>query len=332
MDKARIAVIGVGYFGELHAKKLKALDNARLVAVVDIRRDRAMEVAAALGARAEFSHSEILADIDAAVVAASSPSHAEIVRDLLLAGKDVLCEKPMTMTLPDSDELVALAAERNRILQVGHLERFNPAVEALLRCADAPCFIEANRIAPIKRRALDIDVVMDVMLHDIDIVLALTGSQPVEVRAVGAPVVGRYPDIVNARLEFPGGCVANLTASRLALKEERRMRVFQPESYLTLDLLKSELLVVNDVKFKDNGLPKITYERLHFPQSDALELELRSFADCVLRRTPPRVDGGQAREVLACALRIREKVEEGLIGRSGVLSKPGRWIGLEEDK
>lgn len=329
MNKARIAVVGVGYFGELHAKKLAALDNAELVAVVDIRRDRAREVAAALGVRPAFSHAEILADIDAAVVATSSGTHAGIARDLLLADRDVLCEKPMTASLSDADELVALAAERKRVLQVGHLERFNPAVEALLERADAPGFIEVNRIAPIKRRALDMDVVLDVMLHDLDIVLALMGSEPTEVRAAGAPVVGRHPDIVNARLEFPGGCAVNLTASRLAFKEERRMRVFQPESYLTLDFRKCELLVVNDIEFRDNGLPKIGFERLRFPRSDMLELELRSFADCVLGRLPPRVDGARAREVLACALRIREKVEEGLAGRSCELSRPGRWIGLE---
>jgi len=321
-----MAVIGVGYLGRFHAEKISALKGADLTAVVDADMDRAREIARSLRTRAAASHGEILDDIDAAVIAAPTAAHARIAEDLLSAGKDVLCEKPMTATLEEADHLIRLAGEKGRMLQVGHLERFNPAVEGLLERGKDTLFIEADRIAPFKGRALDVDVALDLMIHDLDIILALVGEEPCEIRASGVPVLGGHPDIVNARLEFPGGCVANLTASRLALKDERKMRVFQVDAYMSVDFRKRRLLVVNNVEFRVGRLPKVKAERPRFAGRDPLEEELKSFVRCVTERTPPRVGGEQGRAALAAALRISEKVRQGLAGRENLLPLSRRLV------
>jgi len=328
----RMAVIGVGYLGRFHAEKISALKGAELTAVVDADMDRAREIARNLRTRAAASHEEVLGDIDAAVIAAPTGAHARIAEDLLSAGKDVLCEKPMTATLEEADRLIRLAGEQGRILQVGHLERFNPAVEGLLERGKDALFIEADRIAPFKGRALDVDVAMDLMIHDLDIILALVGEEPCEIRASGVPVLGGgHPDIVNARLEFPGGCVANLTASRLALKDERKMRVFQMDAYMSVDFRKRRLLVVNNVEFRVGRLPKVKAERPRFAGRDPLEEELKSFVRCVTERTPPRVGGEQGRAALAAALRISEKVRQGLAGRESLLPLARRLVEVERE-
>ena len=327
--KVRMAVIGAGYLGRFHAEKISAMRDAELAAVVDTDQDRAREIAGSLRTRAAASHGEILKDIDAAVIAAPTEAHARIAEDLLLAGKDVLCEKPVTATLEEADRLIRLAREQGRVLQVGHLERFNPAVEGLLERGKAPLFIEANRIAPFKGRALDVDVALDLMIHDLDIILTLVGEEPCEIRASGVPVLGGHPDIVNARLEFPGGCVANLTASRLALKDERKMRVFQMDAYMSVDFRKRRLLVVNNVEFRVGRQPKVTAERPRFAGRDPLEAELKSFVRCIVERTPPRVGGEQGRAALSAALRINEKVRQGLAGRESLLALTRRLVKVD---
>jgi predicted dehydrogenase len=321
-----LAVIGVGYLGRFHAEKLAAMKNVRLAAVVDADLGRAQEIARSLKTRAAASHEEILEDIEAAVIAAPTEVHARIAGDLLRAGKDVLCEKPMTATLEEADTLVRLAEEHGRILQVGHLERFNPAVEGLMELGRGVRFIEAVRIAPFKGRGMDVDVTLDLMSHDLDIILALVGEEPCEVRASGVPVLGRHPDLVSARLEFPGGCVANLTASRLALKDERKMRVFQPDAYMSVDFRKRRLLVVNKVEFRAGSQPKLKTERPRFSSRDPLEEELKSFVRCLGERSAPRVGGGQGRAVIRCALMIRECVNRGLAGGEELLAQSHRWV------
>ena len=330
--RLNIAVIGVGYLGRFHAEKLAAMKNVRLAAVVDADPERAREIARSLKTRALAAHEEILEDIDAAVIATPTEAHARIAEDLLRAGKDVLCEKPMTATLEEADTLVRLAGETGRILQVGHLERFNPAVEELLEQGRDVLFIEANRIAPFKGRGMDVDVALDLMSHDLDIILALVGEEPLEIRASGVPVLGRHPDIVNARLEFPGGCVANLTASRLALKDERKMRVFQPNAYMSVDFRKRKLLVVNSVEFRAGSLPKVRTDRPRFSARDPLEEELKSFVLCVRERSAPRVGGEQGRAVLRCALKIRDWVNRSLAGREGLLALSRRWVDAKWDQ
>jgi len=322
----KVAVVGVGYLGRFHAEKLKKLKTAELVGVVDSDPVRARAIAADLGVRAFTDHREVIDLVEAATVVTPTVHHGAVAGDFLAAGKDVLCEKPLTASLEEADRLVELAERGGRILQVGHLERFNPPVEELVRRANRPMFIEANRIAPFKARATDVDVALDLMIHDLDIILALVGEDPAEIRAVGVPVVGSHADIVNARLQFPGGCVANVTASRLALKDERKMRVFQPDAYLALDFKKRKLLVVSGVEYRPGSLPKVTADRPRFAKSDPLEEELKAFLDSVRTRQTPRVSGRDGRRALAAALAVRTCVLEGLCRLEPVLKDSKRWV------
>ena len=317
----KIAVIGVGYLGRFHAEKLAALKSAELVGIADLNIDRARDIAKSLRTRAVANYHDLIDDIEAAVVVTPTVQHWEVASTLLAAGKDVFCEKPLTSTLQEADHLISLAGEKQLVLQVGHLERFNPAVEGLLARAKDPLFLEVNRIAPFKARALDVDVALDLMIHDLEIIIALVGAEPEHIRAVGVPVLGAHADIINARLEFPGGCVANLTASRLALKDERKMRLFQPDAYMSLDFRKRKLLVVRNVEFRADSTPKVKAERPSFGRSDPMEAELKSFIECVRKRTPPRVSGLEGRRALACALAIQAKVKEGLAGREKLLAR-----------
>ena len=233
--KVRTAVIGVGYLGRWHAEKMAKMENAELVGVVDADAERAAQIAQQWDTQPFVDYRELIGKVDAVSVVTPTVTHHQVAKDFLEAGVDVMCEKPITRTLEEADELISLAKANKRILQVGHLERFNPAVEETFRRVKQPFFIECNRIAPFKARATDVDVALDLMIHDLDIILALVGEDPCEARAVGVPVLGKYADIVNTRLEFPSGCVANVTASRLALKDERKMRIFQPDCYVSLD-------------------------------------------------------------------------------------------------
>ncbi|MCB2185068.1 MAG: Gfo/Idh/MocA family oxidoreductase [Deltaproteobacteria bacterium] len=322
----KVAVVGVGYLGRFHAEKFAAIPQAELVGVVDQDPDRAAEIAGSLGCRAFTDHREVLDLVEAVSVVTPTVNHFEVARDFLAAGRDVLCEKPITSTLDEADRLVALARETGRILQVGHLERFNPAVEETFRRVNRPMFIECNRIAPFKARATDVDVALDLMIHDLDIILALVGEEPVELRANGVPVLGPHADLVNARLEFPSGCVANVTASRLALKDERKMRIFQPEAYLALDFKERHLMVVKGVEYRPGQEPKVEAESLSFPGSDPLFEELSAFVRSVADRSAPVVDGLAARRALAAALAVRDCVSRGICGRESLLDEPRRWV------
>ncbi len=324
--KVRIAVVGVGYLGRFHAEKLARLKDAELVAVVDSDLERARSLGRELGVAAHQDHHQVIELVDAVSVVTPTVSHHQVAMDFLAADKDVFCEKPLAASLEEADAMVGLAAERGRILQVGHLERFNPAVEEMLNRANKPMFVECNRIAPFKARATDVDVALDLMIHDLDIILAMVGRDPVEIRAVGVPVLGRHADIVNARLEFPGGCVANVTASRLALKDERKMRVFQPDAYLSLDFKKRKLLVVSGVEFLPGKKPKVSTQRPRFGKSDPLEKELAAFIDCVRTRACPRVSGEDGRRALACALEVHRRVQESVKGREDLLQAPRHWV------
>jgi predicted dehydrogenase len=272
--------------------------------------------------------------IDAATVVTPTVTHAQVAGDLLAAGKDVLCEKPMTATLEEADRLLDLAVQNNCILQVGHLERFNPAVEEAFKRVSQPLFLECDRIAPFKGRALDVDVTLDLMIHDLDIILSLVGEEPIDIRAVGWPILGEHADTVNARLEFPSGCVANITASRLALKDERKMRIFQPDAYIALDFKNRSLLLVDSVEYRPGQRPKIKAERPRFGESDPLQKEIKAFVESVATRRPPRVGGEEGRRALACALEVQKCVAQGLKGREGLLEATRRWVkasGPEED-
>ena len=325
-EPIKIAVVGVGYLGRFHCEKLSRMPQAQLVGVVEVDPDRARAAASEFGVKAFGDHREVLELVDAVTVVTPTLNHFAVAADFLAAGKDVFCEKPITTTLEEADKLISLAKGGGRILQVGHLERYNPAVEAMMERVKHPLFIECNRIAPFKARATDVDVVLDLMIHDLDIILALAGAEPMEIRAVGVPVLGPHADIVNVRLEFPSGCVANVTASRLALKEERKMRVFQPDAYLSLDFAKRKLLVVEGVEYRPGKKPRVKADRPRFAKNDPLESELKSFVESVCTRKPPRVSGNDGRRALACALAVRAKAEAALGGWESYLEASRRWV------
>ncbi len=307
-EGVKVGVVGVGYLGRFHAEKLSRMKGAELVAVVDVDPERARQVARDLGVKALSDHRELIGLAQAACVVTPTVDHHRVAMDLLAGGLDLLCEKPITATLEQADQIISLAQEKGLILQVGHLERFNPAVMAMEERVKRPLFIECNRIAPFKARATDVDVALDLMIHDLDIILSLVGEEPSQISAVGVPVLGPHADIVNARLEFPGGCVANVTASRLALKDERKMRIFQPDAYLSLDFKKRKLLVVSQVEYRPGKLPKVDAERPRFGKSDPLEEEIKAFVQSVRDRQPPRVSGPDGRRALACAMAVRAAV------------------------
>jgi predicted dehydrogenase len=302
--KPRLAVAGAGVFGRHHMRVLKVLEKAELAGVFDIDPARAAAAAAEHGVRAFGSLDELAANADAAVVAIPTSAHAAAGCALLDAGLDVLIEKPIAPTLAEADALLAAAARNGRIIQVGHLERFNPAVEALAAKITTPLFFEIHRLSLFTPRSLDVDVVLDLMIHDIDIVLALTNRMPEEVRAAGISILSNKVDIANVRLAFPGGCVANLTASRVSTERVRKVRLFQPHEYISLDYADQK-----GVAFRVSPERQIGFEPFAVKKEEPLLREVAHFVDCVTQRSRPRVDGEEARRALAVALDILEKIE-----------------------
>ncbi len=305
------AVIGTGYLGRFHAEKYARLEHARLVAVCDTDARTAQAVAERLGTRAVTDHRALLGRVQAVSIVVPTRLHHPIARDFLEAGADVLIEKPITATVAEADELIALARARGRILQVGHLERFNRAVRGLHEVLDRPRFIESHRLAPFKPRGTDVSVILDLMIHDIDIILDIVDSPLAEVRASGVPVLTPAVDIANARLEFTDGCVANVTASRISLKSERKMRIFQPDAYLSLDFQERALSIHRKGPGEQfPGVPEIASERLRYEETDPLAEEIAHFLDCVRTRARPLVTGEDGRRALATAMRIARLLEE----------------------
>jgi predicted dehydrogenase len=281
------------------------------VAAVDIEAARAGEAAAAHGAEALSDYRELAGRVDAAVVAAPTSVHAEIGCWLLEAGIDVLVEKPIATDLAGAERLIGAAEKAGRILQVGHLERFNPAVVELERRATLPLFFEIHRLNVFSPRSLDVDVVLDLMIHDVDIVLALARAEPAEIRAAGISILSPKVDIANVRLQFPNGCVANLTASRVSTERVRKLRLFQPQQYLSLDYGRQDLAI-----FSVAG-GQIGFEQAPVTKSEPLRLQLEAFLDSVETRKPPKTSGPAARQSLGAALAILDKIKE----HSGVVSQ-----------
>jgi predicted dehydrogenase len=315
MSRLRCAVIGAGHFGRYHAQKYAKLPDAELVAVVDADRIRAATVAAALGARAETSLDAVLGDIDAASVAVPTQAHHDVAQRLLEAGIHVLIEKPISETLEQADRLIALACARGLVLQVGHLQRFLLDRLGVSARVDRPLYIEALRIAPFKPRALDVGVVLDLMIHDIDLILALVKAPLVSVDAVGAPVVTSEEDIVNARLRFANGCVATVTASRISTRTERRLRIFQPELYLVVDLQTRKLIEFrrpSASELLESAMPLAT-EETQFDDGDDLLAEIASFVDVVRKGGNPLVSGEDGRRALDAAMQVTRSLNENLV-------------------
>jgi len=305
MRKLRLAVVGAGQFGRNHCRVVRESERAELVAVVDIDPARASEGAAASGAQALTSTHGLAGRVDAAIVAVPTSVHEEVADPLLEAGIDVLVEKPIATDLESATRLIDGAERHGRILQVGHLERFNPAVAELERRATLPLFFEIHRLNLFSPRSLDVDVVLDLMIHDVDIVLALTRAEPQEIRAAGISILSGKVDIANVRLQFPNGCVANLTASRISTERVRKLRLFQPQQYLSLDYTRQDLAV-----FSVGDGARIGFEQAPVAKAEPLKLQLESFLDCVETRSQPKCTGRSARQTLTVAMAILDKIKE----------------------
>lgn len=310
MNKIRAAVIGVGYLGRFHAQKYAQAERCELVAVVDEREDARLRVAAEVGTSAVADYRELLGRVDAVSVATTTSAHFSIARDFLEAGVHVLVEKPITETLSEARQLIDAARQRKRILQVGHLERFNPAIVAAEPNLKAPRFIECHRLAPYRERGTDVNVVLDLMIHDIDIVQTIVGAPIETIDAIGTPVFSGEIDIANARIRFTNGCVANATASRVSLKTERKLRIFEDDAYLSIDLQQKILTLIRkrDPPLEPGQLPVIIEEQ-NFDAGDALRTEIESFLECVRTGRPPVVSGEAGLRALETAMRITEQVE-----------------------
>ncbi len=307
--KLRTAVVGVGYLGGFHAEKYATLPNSELVAVVDVDRERAESVAVRLGTKAYTDHKEILDKVDAVSISVPTQCHFDVARDFLLQGTSILLEKPITTTLEEADELIRIAHETGAVLQVGHLERFNPVVMALEGTLTEPRFIESIRIAPFKPRGTDVNVVLDLMIHDIDIIQHLIKSPIERIDSIGAPVFTEEEDIANARIQFENGCVANVTASRISLKSERRMRIFQSDAYITLDFQNKKVAIFRKGEGEMfPGIPNVAIDQRELGQGDVLKTEIESFLASVSGGTEPVVTGEDGRRALETALLINKKL------------------------
>ena len=329
----RIAVLGAGAFGRNHLRVLRELEASgepvQLAAVVD--RDPATASAAAqrYGIPAFASTADLLSGglkLHAACVCLPTLHHAQAAADLLPAGLDLLIEKPLAATLAEADDILALAAQHHRLVQPGHLERFNPAVTAARAHLNRPMFFESHRLSVFTPRSLDVDVVLDLMIHDLDIVLSLVESPVREVRAVGLPVLSRKVDIANVRLEFENGCIANFTASRISTEQVRKLRFFQPHQYLSLDFARKDLLLIdvsaaaqaaatfNPAQFEAMAAAHpsagLSLKKVAVEPGEPLRLELLSFLDAIRTRTPPVVTARQGRDALALALEINQAIAD----------------------
>src|SRR5579863_4968889 len=313
MRKVTAAVIGVGYLGRFHAQKYAQAQQCELVGVVDARQEAREAVAAEVGTRALADYRELLGAVEAVSVVTPTPAHFSIARDFLESGAHVLVEKPITETPDEARELIAIAGRCGRILQVGHLERFNSAILAAEPYLRAPRFVECHRLAPYRERGTDVNVVLDLMIHDIDIVQTIVGAPVKTIDAVGTPVFSDDIDIANARITFTNGCVVNATASRVSLKTERKMRIFEDDAYLSLDLQQKILTVIRkqDAPVDEARLP-VTIEEQSFEPGDALQAEIDSFLACIRDGRPPVVTGEAGLMALETAISITEQVHRSL--------------------
>ena len=304
----RIAVVGVGHLGQHHARLLAAMDGVRLIGIVDTKPGRAAEIASKL-AVPSFSHlSELpIGELDAATIAVPTVSHLDVALPLIEAGVSVLVEKPLSSSLGDADKMIEAAARRGVVLAAGHTERFNPAVVAALPLVSNPRFIEVHRLGTFPERSLDIDVIFDLMIHDLDLLLTSVKSEVVSIEAVGVNVLTPKTDIANVRLRFANGCIANVTASRISRDKIRKVRFFQRASYLSIDYAAQEAEIYRLVA--QNGRPQIEGGKLDVQRDEPLRAELADFVGAVRDRREPGVSGRAGREALALATKVAEAME-----------------------
>lgn len=303
MNKVRVGIIGVGYLGTQHARILSYLEEAELKAVADIDFQKALQIGNRHGVRYFQNYEEMIDDIDAAVVATDTSAHFSVSMNLLKQGKHVLVEKPITATVEQGEQLVETAAKNNLIFQVGHLERFNPAVEAIENMISEPKFIEVQRLGSFSARSLDIDVVMDLMIHDLDIIMALIKDDVVAIKSSGIHVVSEKTDIANARLEFKSGCVATLTASRVHQGKVRKLRIFEPTSYYSIDYIDQEVKI-----FPLDGR-QTDIKTLKIQKEEPLKKELKNFLECIEAGKNTKVTGAEGLRALRLAYDVIREAE-----------------------
>jgi predicted dehydrogenase len=312
-DVLEVGVVGVGHLGRHHARIYSEMPGTRLVGIVDSDPERARAIAAEYGCEIFASPQALASKVTAASVAVPTEYHLEVAEPLLRDGVDLLIEKPLAPSVEHADHVTRLAAEHSRVLMVGHTERFNPAVMALMRAVDAPRFFEIHRLAGFSARSTDIDVVLDLMIHDLDLVLHMDGSDVVSVDAAGVAALTDKIDIANARIRFASGCVANLTASRISAEPSRRIRIFQARTYLSCDTGAREVDRYR-LTLTPEGRPEIKHERLPVEDGEPLRIELEAFVSAVNGRNAPPVDGQQARRAIDLARQVRDSIEASLAG------------------
>ena len=318
----RVALVGAGYFGRFHAKHLVANPAVRLVGVADVDETRARAIAQEYGIEAVADYRALIGLVDAASIVVPTPIHFEVARDFIEAGVHALVEKPITNSVESASMLADLAEARGQVLQVGHVERFSPTFRILAERTTRPLYIESYRISPWKKRAGEVDVVLDLMIHDIDIILGLVTSQVVSVHAIGAPILNPTPDLANARIVFESGCVANVTASRVSYKTERRIRVFQPKSYLIGDFANYSVdsyTVQGDPA--SEGLKAIKFDSIEVPKGDSLAIEIAGFVDCIISGRKPIVDGRDGCEAIRVAQMVTDSISEHHRGVEALLAQ-----------
>lgn len=303
MNRVKTGVVGVGAIGRNHARIYAELESADLVAIYDANHDHARALAAEYGTVAVGSLEELIAHVDAASISTPTMTHREIATQLLAAGKHVLVEKPIADSVDDAKAMIDLAAAKGLVLQVGHIERFNPVMSRLEAVLDSPKFIECHRLSPFPQRSLDIGVVLDLMIHDLEIVLHLVNSPVASIDAVGIPVLTRREDIANARIRFENGCVANITASRISPEKMRKIRVFQGDAYLSLDYQDQSGWI-----YRRDGM-QIAREEVQVERDEPLKCELAAFVECAARGAAPKVSGQNAAAALDIALEITRIIE-----------------------
>lgn len=310
MGTIKVGVIGVGYLGRFHAQKYSALENVQLMGVADIDAEQAGKVAGECGCPAFTDYRDLLSQVDAVSIAVPTSLHHRVASDCLAAGLDVLLEKPITVSREEADDLIAKADAKSLILQVGHLERFNPALQAMEPFLTHPVFIESNRISVFKNRGVDVDVVLDLMIHDIDIILNIIRSPIQLIHTVGAPVATKTTDIANARIIFENGATANVTVSRISRTNIRKMRIFQPGSYINVDFANKKVMTIElQDELMESGMPKQHVEVNAFTDGDALRSEIEHFIERVRTRTQPSVSGREGRRALDVALQVMEQIK-----------------------
>ena len=329
MNQSRVpvAVIGVGEHGQSHGRHLKEVEGAELVGLYDARAERCRQVATELGVRAFRGLQEALDSVRAVSVVIPTTDHAAVALEAFDRGVDVLLEKPITRTVEEADDLIQRAQAQGRILQVGHVERFNPGVVAAKAVTRNPLFFEIHRLGVFSARSLDVDVVFDLMIHDLDLILWMVDAPVSDVRAVGLPVLSDKVDIANARVEFENGTVANLTASRASTEKVRKFRYFQPHEYISIDFSRRDALMINVDRSDSN--PQMGFRKLETKPAEPLRAELEAFVDCVRTRRAPLVGGREGREALALAERVMTCIEQhaAQVGPQATATPLGRAVG-----